>query len=232
MCSITSGWFSAQATIGLGHEQARTDGVDGDAARRPVGSGGTGEMDQRSLGRLVVPAADPAIGDEAADRGYIDDASAASLQHLAADDLGADEAMRQVEVDEFLPGPRSVSSMATSRLRPPTLLTRMSIGPASASTRSQSVSHVAGSAISAAYAQTLAASISRPLPRFLQDPRGIAGLQHDIRTGIRQRQRYDATKASASAGYERAFPVETKSIENVHRNPPPAARLVAIVIII
>src|SRR6185437_2663780 len=60
--------------VGLGHEKAWTDGVHGHAARRPVGGGCAGEMDDRGLGRFIVPTADSAIGDETADRGDVDDA--------------------------------------------------------------------------------------------------------------------------------------------------------------
>ena len=49
----------------------------------------------------------------------------------------------------------------------------------------------------------------------------IAGSQHDVGAGLGQRQRDDAAKAAAPAGYERAFPVETKSIENAHLDPAP-----------
>src|SRR6185503_15124807 len=90
--------------VGLGHEEAGANGVHGDAARRPVGGGGAGEMDHRRLRRFVMTPADAAIGNHAADRGDVDYPAFAARKHRAADHLGADEAVRKIEIDETLPG--------------------------------------------------------------------------------------------------------------------------------
>src|ERR1700722_9469332 len=61
-------------------------------------------MDDRGLRRFIVAPANAAIGDHAADRGDVDDPPLTAREHRAADHLGADEAMRQIEVNEAPPG--------------------------------------------------------------------------------------------------------------------------------
>ena len=87
----------------LGQESAGGDRVDGHAARRPVGRESPGERQHGRLRRLVAPAGDPPVGDQAGDRGHVDHAPPTARQHRAADDLRPDERARQVEVDDPLP---------------------------------------------------------------------------------------------------------------------------------
>src|SRR3954453_16406484 len=71
---------------------------------RPIGGGAAREMQHRRLAGLIVAATDSAVGDQRADRGDIDNPAAlAALQHRRADQLGADEAARQIQIDHALP---------------------------------------------------------------------------------------------------------------------------------
>src|SRR5262249_57768519 len=54
--------------------------------------------------RFIESATDPPIDDHPADRGDVDHAPAAAREHGAADHLGTDEAVGEVEIDEALPG--------------------------------------------------------------------------------------------------------------------------------
>ena len=70
----------------------------------PVGGRGAGEVDDRGLGGFIMAPANPAVGDETADRGDIDDPPLPAREHRAADHLRANEAMREIEIDVALPG--------------------------------------------------------------------------------------------------------------------------------
>src|SRR6185503_15503603 len=57
-----------------------------------------------ALARLVAPPPDAARRDQAGDRGDVDDPAAlAPPDHGPADQLGADERAREIEVDDLLP---------------------------------------------------------------------------------------------------------------------------------
>ena len=201
--------------VRLGHEEAGTNGVDRHASRRPVGCRGAREMDHRRLRRLVVPPADAAIGDEAADRSDVDDAAPPALQHRSADQLRAEKAMGEIEVHE--------SSPVCQRLT----LDR-NVGDAPADVVDENVDRPQlGERLGAhGLARVGISDVGRdrpglapPLANLVGGPGErlrVAGDEDHGSARVREGQRDHAPEAAASPGHESAPSVKTEAIENIH----------------
>src|SRR5262245_59997496 len=110
---------------------------------------------------------------------------------------------------------RSVFSIATSRLRPPTLLTRTSMEPASA--KDTLAETRAG--LGLGYVGGKGPNLPPPLAHFIGGPClcvRIAGVQHDVGARFRRRERNDPAEAAAATGDEQALVVQSEAVEHVH----------------
>ena len=114
---------------------------------------------------------------------------------------------------------RSEFSIATSTLRPPTLLTRMSMGRPSASALWQRSSHTAGSAISAAKGPGFSIALPHLVGGSGKRVR-IARDKHDIGAGLCGRKRNHAAEPPAAPCDKYAFAVQPELVEHRHVADP------------
>jgi hypothetical protein len=172
-------------------------------------------VDQRRLRGLVEAAADPAVGDQAADRGDVDDAPLAPRKHGAADDLGAEEAVREVEIDELLPG-----------LEIGVLDGHVEIAPAYVVDEDVDRPGLCQHALAEFLAQRGLGDVAGKGPGLAPalahlggGPRQgvcVARVQHDVGAGLGRRQRNDPAEAAAAAGHEHPLAIQPEAIEHVH----------------
>ena len=120
----------------------------------------------------------------------------------------------------MLPASRSVFSIATSRLRPPTLLTRMSIGPASASTRLQMVFASLGVGDVGSEGPCLAAAFTYLIGGLCQVPRRLARSRMTSAPASAAARAIIAAEPAAAAGNEETFAVQTEAIKHAHEFLP------------
>ena len=134
------------AQVGVGHEAAGQNRVDGDAVRGPVGGGGAGELHDGRFARLVMPPGDLAAGDQRVDRGDVDDPAAFAARLSIAPPISFVQTnvlvrFRSISSRQTSSG---ISSVAMFCRRPPALLIKMSIGANSDSARWHAASHLRG----------------------------------------------------------------------------------------
>src|SRR5262245_31399021 len=166
-------------------------------------------------GQMAFTVTPRAAQSAAVDRGDIDDAPLAAGEHRAADDLRADEAVREIEIDEALPG-----------LELGILDRRIDLAVADIVDQNVDRPSFRKHALAKAFAQGGPGDIAgkRPglaparsyLVRRLGQRVRVARVQHDIGACLRRCQRDGPADAAAAARNEQAPAVEAEPIEHVH----------------